>query len=101
MDRLCAWDSPSAICGYVHNVPSGSKPPPGRLSRSVSRVLSDTAEGQGVTDTALAKSVGISRSQVSKYMRGDLSPTIDEIERMCKALGIDAVDTLAVAQATW
>lgn len=66
-------------------------PPHGSLSREVAKLLETAADELAVSDTTLARLVGISQPQMSIYMRGERSLTIDILDRICSALGLNIV----------
>jgi transcriptional regulator with XRE-family HTH domain len=45
-------------------------------------------EAQGFTQAALARRAGLSRMHVIRIERDDISPTLDTLERIAKALGV-------------
>lgn len=45
-----------------------------------------------MTQTQLAAATGVSQSQLSKYLKGSRSPNFDEVEAICRALGIRGDD---------
>ena len=66
-------------------------PPHGALSREVAKLLEAAADELAVSDTTLAGLVGISQSQMSIYLRGERSLTLDILDRICSALGLSIV----------
>lgn len=82
---------------YLQGVPKGSMPPHGELSREVSRLLETAADELGVSDTKLARLVGISQPQMSKYLRGERSLTVDLVDRICQALGLSTARVIVEA----
>ncbi|MFZ8933690.1 MAG: helix-turn-helix domain-containing protein [Bacteriovoracaceae bacterium] len=49
---------------------------------------------QNLTLSELAKISGVSKGQISKYMKGDNSPSLDVLERISNALGIKATQLI-------
>ena len=70
---------------------------PGPLSRAISALLDSERETQGLTQTALGAISGISQSQVSKLLRAERVFTVDDLDRLCTALGLDIVDVVRAA----
>lgn len=46
-------------------------------------------KAQGISQSDLARSMGVSRSMVSAYLAGNKVPTVDMIEKFFSALGVD------------
>lgn len=44
----------------------------------------------GMTQTSIAKSVGIGQQTVSHYIKGDKMPALDTLANLCKLLDLDA-----------
>ena len=84
---------------YVRGVPSGTKPPPGELTKALAAILSSSLADRGKPQQWLAERSGISQRQVSRYLAGRVSPTVDQVDAMCFALGIDFIETITAADA--
>ena len=54
----------------------------------IAKRLTEVRESQGLSKTQLAKISGVSQSFISYIEAGKRQPTLDVIERLCKALGI-------------
>jgi transcriptional regulator with XRE-family HTH domain len=52
---------------------------------------------QGLTQQNLGDMVGLSQTQISAYLRGDRFITLDELDDMCRALGLSLSDVIAEA----
>jgi transcriptional regulator with XRE-family HTH domain len=75
-------------------VPTGSKRPPGPLSRAVAAIVADAFTESGLSQRALGEATGISQSQMSKYLRGERSMLLDDLDEVCFALGLSIVDVV-------
>lgn len=51
-------------------------------------IIIDAMAEQGMTQQALADKSGVPRPNISKYLGGKTSPTIDTVERLLTALRI-------------
>ena len=49
-----------------------------------------------ITQTEIAKQLGISQSTVSKYLRKNVYPSIDTFANLCKILDVSADDILGL-----
>jgi len=78
-------------------MPSGTRRPPGPLSRAIANILSDALGDAGIGQTELGEVVGISQSQLSKLLRAERALTIDELDRLCTALALDLIDVITRA----
>lgn len=63
--------------------------PGGPFSRSLAAVLSVAFEESRLTQAALGERLGVSQSQMSKYLRAERPMNADEIDAVCTALGLD------------
>lgn len=54
---------------------------------------------RGINITELSKSTGITNANISNMIHGKTSPNLDTIERIAKALGVDAWELLKDADA--
>lgn len=52
--------------------------------------LKTAIEQSGLTQTAIAKALGISQQTVSHYLKGDKMPALDTLANLIKLLDIDA-----------
>lgn len=52
----------------------------------LSNQLAVVLESLGVTQTALCAQTDISQSQLSRYLSGDNDPSLDAVEKICRAL---------------
>lgn len=58
--------------------------------------LRDAIETSHMSQTEIAKKLGINQSTVSKYMRLDKFPSIDTFANLCKILDVSADDILGL-----
>ncbi len=58
--------------------------PPVRIGEIIRRLR----EARGLTQTVLARRAGLSRMHVIRIERDDISPTLDTVEKVAKALGV-------------
>lgn len=70
----------------------GTKQPPGPLSQEVAAVLRGELARNKLTQADLATATGISASQMSMILNGTKHADLEQLDRMCYALG----KTLAV-----
>lgn len=64
------------------------------------RLLADEIARQGLSQTALARHLTFSQSQVSRILSLERVMTVDDLDEMCVALGLDLVDIVTEAQAS-
>ncbi|MEA9983698.1 helix-turn-helix transcriptional regulator [Subtercola sp. RTI3] len=79
-------------------MPRGRNRQTGELTTAVAAILSDAFLDLFITQTQFGVLTGISQSMVSLFFRGERSPDLDQLDRMCKALGLDV--SLVVSQAS-
>lgn len=70
------------------NMPTGTQPEPGPLSRAFSSRVRIVMADEMVTKTALAKACGFSRNYLGKRLRDEAPFTLNDVEAICQALGI-------------
>lgn len=78
-------------------MPSGSKPQPGLLSRSVGAILRGRMARIDASTTEIAASVSVSRSQLSKVLRGVAHIDIEQLALLATSVGLDPVEVLTEA----
>lgn len=54
--------------------------------------LKEILAQRGTTLKDFAKTSGISQSNLSNYLNGNISPTLDTLRKIAKSLGIDVVE---------
>src|SRR5436309_14785314 len=67
--------------------------------------LSNTMSSRGLTQAQLARSVGVADTQVSRWRRGQVVPTLQYLQRLADTFGVERITLdqlvgLPVAQAT-
>lgn len=74
----------------MHNVHMGTKEriAPQALGMEVAALLRESVARRELTQAQVAEKSGISTSQVSKYLRGVRPITVDELDRVCSAIGV-------------
>ena len=82
---------------YVRGVPSGTKPPPGPLTKALAAILRAALADRGKPQHWLSERSGISQRQASRYLAGRASPTVDQVDAMCVALDLDFKATITAA----
>jgi transcriptional regulator with XRE-family HTH domain len=68
------------------------------LSRALARVLHAAFEDSNLTQTSLGEMIGVSQSQVSKYLLAKRAMNIDELDLICTVLGLDIVAVVEAAK---
>ena len=58
--------------------------------------LSEAIKGSGLTQTELAKKLGVSQQAISNYIKGDRLPALDTLANLCVILDLDANEILCV-----
>ena len=71
------------------SVPSGKQPSPSPLARHFSAHVRMVMARDHVTMQALAEAVGISRTYLGKRLRDEVPFTLNDVEAICAALGIE------------
>lgn len=51
--------------------------------------LAEIIKQSGMTQTAIAKALNITQSNISHYIKGDKMPALDTLANLCKLLDID------------
>jgi DNA-binding phage protein len=74
---------------YAMSMPSGSQPKPGPLARAFSGHVRMIMARDRITAQALAEASGLTRSYLGKRLRDEVSFTINDLEAISLALGLD------------
>lgn len=69
------------------------------LTRQVASTVRAAMAKFNVTQAEMAAAVGVSQSQLSKMVRGTRPIDIDQLDAMCRALGLDTGTVVADAEA--
>ncbi|MDF2578540.1 MAG: hypothetical protein K0S49_119 [Microbacterium sp.] len=83
----------SAKLGHV---PTGRTPEPGPLSLHVANVLASEIARRGLRQTDIAVQAGMSASQLSRVLAAKKVFTIDQLDAVCRAVGIPLVDVVVM-----
>ena len=59
--------------------------------------IADAIKQSGLTQTEIAKHLGVQQSNISHYVRGDKMPALDTLAKLCAVLDLDANDILCVS----
>ena len=59
--------------------------------------IAEAIKLSGMTQTALAKRLGINQATIAHYVRGDKLPALDTLANLCLILDLDANDILCLA----
>lgn len=70
---------------------------PGPLTKSIAAILREAVEERGLTQTQVAEAIDQSQSQVSKYLRGEVVMDAEEIDRICRLVGMSIADVITAA----
>src|SRR5438034_1488446 len=79
--------------------------PPGSPGQRFADWLEASMRSRGLTQAQLARSVGVADTQVSRWRRGQVVPTLQYLQRLADTFGIDRITLdqlvgLPVAQAS-
>ena len=55
-------------------------------------------EQKGINATDLAKTIGMSKSAVCRYESGEITPSLDALSKIAKALGVKVCEIIAKAE---
>ena len=62
---------------------------------NVNERLAKLAAEQGATQYGLSKETGLSQPYIGRIMKGDKSPPVETLEKLCAALGITLAEFFA------
>ena len=79
-------------------MPTAGKPRPGALSVAIAGILNQALRDTGASQRELGATVGISQSQISKYLRGERVLDVDQLDAICFALGLNIVTVVSAAE---
>ena len=60
--------------------------------------LIESIKQSGLTQTEIARRIGVSQSAVAHYVKGDIIPSLDTFASLCKVLDLDANEVLCINQ---
>lgn len=78
-------------------MPRTAKRYPGALSKAIVDIIRPAFERTAMSQAAFGATVGISQSQFSKHLRGEVGLTVDELDAICHELGLSVVEVLDAA----
>ncbi|PPG67575.1 hypothetical protein C5C31_09240 [Rathayibacter rathayi] len=78
-------------------MPTGTKPPPGPVTRVLGAILSRSLRRNELTQLELADRLSISKGQMNKMLRGRAHIDIDQFIGMCAEQGLDPAEVLREA----
>ncbi|MBQ8885606.1 MAG: helix-turn-helix transcriptional regulator [Clostridia bacterium] len=58
--------------------------------------LAEAIKNSGISQTNLAKQLGINQTQISCYFHGKKMPSLDTFANLCKVLDVDPAEILCV-----
>lgn len=61
--------------------------------------IADAIKQSGLTQTEIARRLGIGQQTVSEYIRGKSMPALDTFANLCAVLDVDANDVLCISAA--
>ncbi len=70
------------------------------LTRLIASMIRGLMARHGVKQSEMAESIGVSQSQLSKMVRGVRPIDIDQLDGMCRALGVDLSVVIKEAEET-
>lgn len=73
------------------------KPAPGPLTQAIAAILRAQQGRLNVSDVEIAKHVTFSRSQLNGLLNGTKHFDMEQLDQVCYALGLDAIDVIADA----
>ena len=70
---------------------------PGPLTEAIASILREAVESRGLLQRQVADAIGQSQTQVSRYLRGEVTMDAEEIDKMCRAVGLNIADVITRA----
>lgn len=64
--------------------------------QEIQKNIAESIRTSGMTQSALAKKLGVSQQTVSHYVKGDKLPAPDTLANLCRILDADANDILGL-----
>lgn len=62
--------------------------------------IAEAIKFSDMTQTELARSLGVKQQQISCYIKGQKAPALDTLAKLCAVLDLDANDILCVDEYT-
>lgn len=79
-------------------MPRGPSLPPDALTLAVAAILQHEMTESFFTYRRLETLTGISATSIGQILRGEKSPTLTQLGRLCAVLGLDVANVVTVAQ---
>jgi transcriptional regulator with XRE-family HTH domain len=84
-------------------MPSGSKLPPGPLTRALGAQLHAISQEKGISQASIGRThVGtpmyISQSNISRFFAGAKGIDVDQLAGLCETLGVDVIEQIEAAE---
>ncbi|MGN6200493.1 helix-turn-helix domain-containing protein [Humibacter sp.] len=80
-------------------MPGDRRLPPSKLSINVGALLDNARTEQFLLQRDLAEHIGVSQSQMSKFLRGERALNLDQLDALCRKLGLSIVGIVSDALA--
>ena len=64
----------------------------------IRKKIAEAIKQSGLTQTELARRLGIGQQTISHYVKGNKMPALDTLANLCAVLDLDANDILCVAE---
>lgn len=78
----------------------GTKPPPGPLSEAIAAQLRAAKGEHRLSDQKIADVVSMSRGQVNEVLNATKHVDVEQLDRLCAAVGLDLVTVVRKADQT-
>lgn len=78
-------------------MPTGTRPLPSPLSQEVGRILSNEISSRALSQARVAETAEISAAQLSRALAGKKVFTLDQLDAVCTAVGVDLIEVIAAA----
>ncbi len=62
----------------------------------IQKNLAEAIKQSGLTQTSIAKQLGVSQQTISHYVRGDIMPALDTFANLCVLLDLDSAEILCI-----
>ena len=66
--------------------------------QQIQQNIAEAIKQSGLTQTELAKRLGVSQQTISHYVKGDKLPALDTFANLCVALDVDPTEILCTKQ---
>lgn len=73
--------------------------PASSLTVRVAKILRDAA-GREFSNARIARELDVSPHQIGRYMKGTKSPNLEELDAICRIIGLDPMDVIRQASMT-